>query len=358
MKKFLFATTALFALGGVTAAVADVTVSGHVRFHYDSWKDNVKDEQASGDEANDSGRNNNAMSTDPEVWIKGNMVTENGLTVAPEIRFKGKDGKTARHYIRLSDDWGTLTLGRQHSPARLMSLDGEWRGTVSGANAPVGPVTTHMDRDDAEGADPAKDLKLMTTPDVGKYAGVARVIYQTPNISGFQFGISSGDAGGSSKANPTDFALVYSMDAFDGGSVKFGYASSITTAKNAAAKSTKNTDSQFGVELSAGSFGGSLVQTAKKAKPNMGSESKQTGQELEVSFNASDNVKVVLHMFNAKGDSGSLSGEKYKSTGVGAKYTIAPGLWTSLGYNTFSTTPATGAKQKGNGLRIRVHAGF
>ena len=146
------------------------------------------------------------------------------------------------------------------------------------------------------------------------------------------------------------------MDAFDGGSVKFGYAASSTAAENDT--KSKNTDSQFGIELNAGSFGGSLVQTTKKAKPNTGAEDKQTGQELEVSFNASDHVKVVLHMFNAKGDSGTLKGEKYKSTGVGAKYTIAPGLWTSLGYNTFSTTPATGAKQKGNGLRIRVHAGF
>lgn len=335
MKKFLFATTALFALGGVTAAVADVTVSGHVRFHYDSWKDDAVD--------TDTGANNNEMSTDPEVWIKGNMVTENGLTVAPEIRFKGKGGATSRHYIRLSDDWGTLTLGRQHSPARLMSLDGEWRGTVSGANAPANSATD-------------RGTKLMANPAVGAYAGPARVIYQTPNISGFQFGISAGDAGGDSKANPTDFALVYSMDAFDGGSVKFGYAASSTAAENDT--KSKNTDSQFGIELNAGSFGGSLVQTTKKARPNTGAADKQTGQELEVSFNASDNVKVVLHMFNAKGDSGSLSGEKYKSTGVGAKYTIAPGLWTSLGYNTFSTTPATGAKQKGNGLRIRVHAGF
>ena len=355
MKKFLFATTALFALGGVTAAVADVTVSGHVRFHYDSWKDDavdadstecVVDSKMGGTKVSPvvkSGNNNNEMSTDPEVWIKGNMVTENGLTVAPEIRFKGKGGATSRHYIRLSDDWGTLTLGRQHSPARLMSLDGEWRGTVSGANAPANSATD-------------RGTKLMANPAVGAYAGPARVIYQTPNISGFQFGISAGDAGGDSKANPTDFALVYSMDAFDGGSVKFGYAASSTAAENDT--KSKNTDSQFGIELNAGSFGGSLVQTTKKAKPNTGAEDKQTGQELEVSFNASDNVKVVLHMFNAKGDSGSLSGEKYKSTGVGAKYTIAPGLWTSLGYNTFSTTPATGAKQKGNGLRIRVHAGF
>ena len=36
MKRVLLATTALFALSGVTVAAADVSLSGHVRFHYDS----------------------------------------------------------------------------------------------------------------------------------------------------------------------------------------------------------------------------------------------------------------------------------------------------------------------------------
>lgn len=62
MKNILFATTALIALGGVTAAVAEVSLSGHVRFHYDSWKDDAVD-------AAGSGNNNNSMSTDPELWV-------------------------------------------------------------------------------------------------------------------------------------------------------------------------------------------------------------------------------------------------------------------------------------------------
>ncbi|MGC6496777.1 MAG: porin [Candidatus Puniceispirillaceae bacterium] len=354
MKKILFATTALFALGGVTAAVADVSISGHVRFHYGSWKDdkvdtatpnhvvNAKTGAIENKPADVTGNNNNAMSTDPEIWIKGNMVTENGLTVAPEIRIKGGDAKSTRHYIRLSDDWGTVTLGHQHSPARLMSVDGEWRGTVSGASSPVG-------------ADTGSDM--MTNAAVGSYADgkVARIICQTPNISGFQFGVSAGDAGSGSKANPTDFALVYNMDAFEIGALTFGYAASNTAAENDSGN--KNTDNQFGIALDTGTVGASFVRTSKKAKPKMGEESKQTGTELELNYSAGDNLKLVLHMFNAKGDSGKLQGQKYKSTGVGVKYTITPGLWTSVGYNTFNTTKS-GAKQKGNAMRIRIHAGF
>jgi hypothetical protein len=338
MKNILFATTALIALGGVTAAVAEVSLSGHVRFHYDSWKDDAVDTDTT------------QFAFDPKtgmakseavLWIKGSTVTDGGLTVAPEIRIKGTDGKTSRHYIKLSDDWGTLTLGRQHSPARLMSLDGEWRGTVAGANGPAGATT---------------GAKVMTNAAVGAYAGPARVTYQTPDISGFKVGISSADAGGASKANATDLAIVYTLGAFDGGSVKFGYASSSTAAENAT--KSKDSDSQLGVAVSAGKFGGSIVQTTKKASPQTGADDKQTGQELEVNFAASDDLTVVLHMFNAKGESGTINNHKYKSTGVGAKYTIAPGLYTSLGYTTFTTTPGSAAKQKGNGMRIRVHAGF
>ena len=167
MKKVLLATTALFALSGVTVAAADVSVSGHVRFHYDAWSDKTED--------TDTGKNNNSMSTDPEIWIKSNMVTDNGLTVAPEARIKGKDGAIARHYIKLADDWGTLTLGRQHSVGRTMSLDAEWRGTVSGAVAPVGANTTNLDDNlgvltgDALTTD--KGMQLMTNSAIGAYAG-------------------------------------------------------------------------------------------------------------------------------------------------------------------------------------------
>ncbi len=341
MKKILLATTALIALGGVSVAAADVSVSGHVRYHYDSWSDEVVD-------ATNSGNNNNSMDTDVEIWVKGKMVSDNGLTIAPEARIKGSDGKIARHYIKLSDDWGTLTLGRQHSVGRTMSLDGEWRGTVSGANAPVGATTAPI----GEAAD-----TTMKTPDIGAYAGPSAIIYQTPNVSGFQAGVYFGDAGASSKANATDIAVTYGLDAFGDGGLKLGYISNSIAAENNSEK--KHENNQLGLELTAGDFLASVVQTKKKATPkNGGMSDKQTGQELELAYTASDSLTVNTVMFSSKNDEGANKGDKYKSTGFGVKYTIAPGLWASLGYTTFTTTPKTGTKNKGNGMRLRVHAGF
>jgi len=342
MKKVLLATTALFALSGISVAAADVSISGHVRYHYDSWSDQVQD--------TDSANNNNSMSTDAEIWVKGKMVADNGLTIAPEIRLNNLHDKdkpaSGRHYIKLSDDWGTLTLGRQHSVARTMSLDGEWRGTVSGANTPAGATISD---------------NVMKTPDIGAYAGPAAVIYQTPSISGFQAGVYFGDAGAKSKANATDIALTYSLDAFGDGGLKVGYISNSVNAKDNEPGTKKNENNQIGFELTSGDFLASVVQTKKKATPKSGGMSdKQTGQELEIAYTASDSLTVNTVIFSSKNDEGTAKGDKYKSTGVGAKYTIAPGLYASLGYTTFTHTPkAAGEKKnKGNGMRLRVHAGF
>ena len=362
MKRILLATTALFALSGVTVAAADVSVSGHVRFQYDAWSDKTEDGVTKSGSFDDktglpkvtdvpgSGNNNNSMSTDPEIWIKGNMVTDSGLTVAPEIRLNNlhdsSKAASARHYIKLADDWGTLTLGRQHSVARTMSLDADWRGTVSGADVPAGAEISE---------------NVLKSSAIGAYAGDPAVIYQTPDFSGFQAGVYFSDAGAKSKANATDIALTYSIDAFDDGGVKIGYISNRVAGKDGENATKKNDNNQIGVELTSGDLMASVVQTKTKATPKSGGTAdKQTAQELEVAYSATDSLTLNMVYFTSKNDEGTAMGDKYKSTGVGVKYTIAPGLWTSLGYTTFKHTPkAAGSKaNEGNGMRIRVHAGF
>ena len=59
MNKLFFATTALVTLAGVSAASADVTISGHTRFTYDT--DTEKQDP------------------DFNVWIKSDQVTDTGL---------------------------------------------------------------------------------------------------------------------------------------------------------------------------------------------------------------------------------------------------------------------------------------
>ena len=87
---------------------------------------------------------------------------------------------------------------------------------------------------------------------------------------------------------------------------------------------------------------------------------KQTVQEVEVAYKATDSLTLNPVYFTAKVDEGANKNDKYKWTGFGVKYTIAPGLYTSLGYKNFDYT---NAKEKtksnsGNTIRVRVHAGF
>ena len=41
MRKVLLTTTALIALGSVSAVAADISIGGNVRFRYQAWSDDV-----------------------------------------------------------------------------------------------------------------------------------------------------------------------------------------------------------------------------------------------------------------------------------------------------------------------------
>ncbi|MBL6674482.1 MAG: hypothetical protein ISQ37_06180 [Candidatus Puniceispirillum sp.] len=79
MRKILLTTTALVALGGVSAASA-LDISGYQRFSYSSWDDTLSDEDAG---ANDSGfydRN--------RLNLSHSITSDNGLTVSGYYRIQ------------------------------------------------------------------------------------------------------------------------------------------------------------------------------------------------------------------------------------------------------------------------------
>ena len=73
MRKVLFATTALVALGGVSAASADISVSAGNEFKYSSWSDSYA--------ASTSANKTSAGSTS-KYTISASTVTDNGLTMS------------------------------------------------------------------------------------------------------------------------------------------------------------------------------------------------------------------------------------------------------------------------------------
>jgi hypothetical protein len=68
MRKVLFATTALVALGGVSAASADISVSAANEFKYKSWSDNT---------AETNGTNKTSFANTTSYTISASTVTDN-----------------------------------------------------------------------------------------------------------------------------------------------------------------------------------------------------------------------------------------------------------------------------------------
>ncbi len=122
MRKILLTTTALIALGSVSAVAADVSLSGNMRFRYNSWSD---------DNAAADGENNNSMTNIMQLWVKSSATTDNGLSIGTNTRFR-RAGNIDRNWIDINGDFGSIDLGQQWSPSYAASLHENWEGTVAG----------------------------------------------------------------------------------------------------------------------------------------------------------------------------------------------------------------------------------
>jgi hypothetical protein len=103
MRKVLLATTALVALGGVSAASADISISGTGTF------DIVSD-----------GNGNTSYSSDGNIVIKGSSTTDSGLTLTAvqDMKFEGITNTNisnvnhlADSYIDIAGDFGSIRMG-------------------------------------------------------------------------------------------------------------------------------------------------------------------------------------------------------------------------------------------------------
>ena len=342
MKKLLMTATALFAVGGVTAAVADITISGKVRYHYQTWSDDNVDTGVA-----ESGNNNSAFAEDLHLWVKSDFTADSGLSYGTGTRLRtggfndGKlkdgtvtDGKVGdkisasdstgarvdRNYIYLRDDWGQIKLGKDWAPSYNMSLAADWRGSVSG-NGYTGPKA-------------AGDSGLMTSSwNVHSSGHAMKIAYYTPSIGGFKAGAAFGDAGASSKANTTSFAAIYALPIADG-SLRLGYGMENADHASGASDAADSKIAALGAEFTRGSFLGAVNRITNKATQKDKAKTKdQTADEFEVAYDVNSNVKLNYVYFSSKEKAGANKDDTFKSNAVGVKYTAAPGLLISLSHN-------------------------
>jgi hypothetical protein len=267
MRKVLLATTALVALGGVSAANADISISGAAEFTYD--------QPTSG---------TNVMGVDGSLVISASSTADNGLTFSAvhDMKFEGCEvnvsaGTTActdynDAYIGISGDFGSVTMG--YTDTALDKQDAKFTGrslAVQEQGAATGNSSNSLIGGDA-----------------------TAINFYAPTISGLSL-VASFDE----ENNNTDIGALYSVAGFD-----IGYQT----------RSSGTDKTLVGVGASLGPV---RIQASTTNADTNGT--KVRSKDLGISYTAGD---LYLVAYTQKANDTA----KDDAQGIGAIYTLAPGV--------------------------------
>jgi hypothetical protein len=269
MRKVLLATTALVAVTGVTAANADISISGNYEWEYTT---------------NDAGA---SFGDDSHLKITATTDAENGMKwTAVQTLAGGSDaiesgGESIVNmnaaYVQVEGEFGKVIFGdAENSAAQVMS-------------SPLG-----------RNQDIETQVALGTADTrAGFIGGAADITWYSPNISGFTVGVSKDltDLDASAVDGQTDFALKYSMS---GATVYYGAAED---------------SSSVGVS---GSIAGFTVGVGARSQD--GSDAKAS--DVGVRYTLANGITIAA--LSASGT--AAGGVKTKANNFGASYTVAPGV--------------------------------
>ena len=328
MRKVLLTTTALFALGGISAATADVNISGKLIQRYNQWSD---------DDVSASGANNSSMSNDLQLWIQSSSTLDNGMTVGGNIRLRGNGVGTPddRNYVVIGGDFGSVTWGTTWAPIYSNSVGFNWMDDINqGGEYSGGSVGGTATTDD--GASRNRVFTSTYTTTSGK---AQKVIYSTPSINGLKLSASLADAGATSKGDHTSASAVYSN-----GSVKIYYSMEEAEAANGNTATQDTEVKEYGFQYSA-DFGRFWALAKSDVNTTNGGVemSNQEGSQVGMTYGLADNLTGVAYITNSEENalnSGNTNDE-YTATALGVDYAVGGGLHMSVMHTMFDYTDAS-----------------
>ena len=270
MRKVLLATTALVAFGGITAANADISISGNYEWEYTNL---------------DTG---STFGSDSHININGTIAADNGMTFTA-VTVLG-NGDLDSNHIKVNGDFGTIYLGDVDGNGASSLMDG-----ALGRNKDIeGQLGAGGQTTDSGTADTAIFL-----------AGGADIIYMSPSVGGLQvgFGADLTDSDASVTDGAVDMAASYSMagvnlfmsgtsgQAFD--KSNFGASASLA-----------------GLNIGVGSM-------------SEGGTSQAKSNDVGVNYTLANGLKIAALSASGTGRNGTT---KIKMSNVGASYSIVPGV--------------------------------
>ena len=320
MRKVLLATTALVAVGGVSAASADVSISGGYEAAYVST-------DVSG------GTSVNSLSTENfDYSIAFSNTLDNGMAVAGTVNTSQTGVEETGATI--TGDFGTIGFGPLGE-----SISGF--ATAVDVTPDEGTVTWVSGHNATQNA-----LQYQVLP-ADESIGDPDVTYTSPAMGGFSFALGRGDGG---TAEQTYYGLKFATDAA-GASVTLKYA----TMENDTGTATTEVDaSSLGVVIGIGNATVTMAQNEKDTG-NTVTES-MVGTGVGIAYTVSDSVKLTA--YSASGDDDKDSAYEMTDTGVGISYTVTPGMVLHVTHNdqdlknSLGVTTSTSASRTSVNLNI------
>ena len=298
MRKVLLATTALVAMGGVSAASADISISGSASYNYIN---------NSGSGTGPAAAEDRDMSTQADANISMSSALDNGMSVSGLVSLD--EGGVDDSGWSISGDFGKIAFG----------------GT---ANDGFGATATGLTADEGN--------TFTTAANGGIYGSVhndyiphSNVSITLPAVSGFTLGLGMTD-GATSSGDGSQWGVTYAMDAGSMG---------ITVAYASASDGNNNDQSSAGVTVTAGDTK-IVVATNKKTATSV----THTANSIGASYKVSD--ALTVQAYSGTTELSSNAAYEVSDTGMGLTYTITPGLSLSVTNNDFSgkTTAAADAE--------------
>jgi hypothetical protein len=322
MRKVLLATTAIVALGGVSAASADISVSGGAEMEYNSWSG-----------SNSTSANSQSVENLTKFKISASTVADNGMTLTAYTMQDGTaNGNWNDFGFSIADDWGTL-------------------GFQDAESGDAFETNTDITAEEGYGG----ATNTLTYYPTDSQILPADVSYLSPNMSGFQFSVGFRDTGASS--DTTMAGAQYAMSAGDA-AITVKYAASSTGA--ATSTNSDGTDAtSMGLVVAMSGVTLTLAQNDTEVTAASGAVSKSIeAGSMAIAYTVSDALAVQAYSGEATDSVAANSSYKFKDAGYGLTYTITPGLSTSLTHNSWDHTTTTGTKDSGTNTAVSLYLSF
>ena len=298
MRKILLTTTALVALGGVSAASA-MNISGSYGFEYV----NTTNTGVSADPAKVSGDD---FTSDGLIVFSDSTTTDAGLTFSGKMTLNNA-GAIEDQSLSIAGDFGFIMAGAEDGV--VDGMDGFMQGAALVEN---GVTTTN-----------ANAINLNTSPMVADNPGTEKIGFRTNVISGFQAGISYEDAGTTATANNDVTAWIVT---YDFGVAKIGYAASNTVASGDDGSNMTNTHYGLGTTLAGLTIGVGFGAEKLAGANGAVDQRKVDTRDVGLSYSLDGGIGLYAQIVSSEDKTGANAGDKLSATTFGLTYAIAPGV--------------------------------